>query len=252
MVDTKKLKEVASTSTATAAAAGMFPAPAAVGAPQVLTVSTVGVQFVTFASADGTTTISIVADNAPAPATPVGVFIEGVFRAALPTYADGDAVVPHFDSRGRLLVSPGETGLTADIDADQAAGPATPVGLYQIGKREATLPTYADGDNSVFHFDERGRLINRLAPGGTGTTSNVAGSASSVTLLTANTARIGATIFNDSTEDLLVKFGATASSTSFTVKLAQDDYYEVPANYIGIIDGIWGAATGSARITEIT
>lgn len=252
MVDTKKLKEVSATFQATAASSGSFPAAVAVGAPQVLTVSTVGVQFVTFASSDGTVIITIIADNAAAPASPIGIFVEGIFRATLPTYTDGDAAILHFDSRGRLLVSPGESGLTADIERDNLAGPAAPVGQYIVGKLEAVLPTYADGDNSVFHLDERGRLINRPAPGGTGTTSNVAGSASNVTLLATNTARLGATIFNDSTADLLLKLGATASSTSFTAKLAQNRYFEVPANYTGIIDGIWDSATGTARITEIT
>jgi len=250
MVDTKKFKLVAPGGTA--AAAGSFPAPVSIGDSQVITVSTVGIQFVSFISPDGATTVTIIADNAPAPAAPAGIFVEGIFRSTLPTYTDGDAAILHFDSRGRLLVSPGETGLTADIDRDQIAGPATPVGQYVIGKVNATLPTYIDGDNSVFNFDIRGRNIIREAPAATGTTSNVAGSATNVTLLAANAARIGATIFNDSTAELLVKFGATASSTSFTVKLALDGYLEVPANYTGIIDGIWGSATGSARVTEIT
>jgi hypothetical protein len=27
-------------------------------------------------------------------------------------------------------------------------------------------------------------------------------------------------------------------------------YFEVPANYTGVISGIWAAATGNARVTE--
>jgi len=83
-------------------------------------------------------------------------------------------------------------------------------------------------------------------------TSSVAGSATSVTLLAANASRRGATIFNDSTSDLYIKLGATASTTDFTIKVRQDDYYEVPFGYVGIIDGIWSSAAGDARITEIT
>lgn len=87
---------------------------------------------------------------------------------------------------------------------------------------------------------------------GTATLSNVAGSASSVTLLASNTSRLGATIYNDSSAALYVKFGSSASTTSFVVKLVQDAYYEVPFSYTGIITGIWGSATGSARVTEMT
>lgn len=91
----------------------------------------------------------------------------------------------------------------------------------------------------------------------TATLSNVSASASSVTLLSANANRLGATITNDSTADLYVKFGTTASATSFTVILdgvagVAKSYYEVPYNYTGRIDGIWASATGAARVTELT
>lgn len=82
--------------------------------------------------------------------------------------------------------------------------------------------------------------------------SSVAGSASSVTLLAANSDRLGATIYNDSTAALYVKLGATASTSSFTVKMASDGYFEVPYGYTGVIDGIWASATGNARITEVS
>jgi hypothetical protein len=84
------------------------------------------------------------------------------------------------------------------------------------------------------------------------TLSNVSGSASSVSLLASNSSRKGATIFNDSSADLYVKYGATASTSSFTVKIAAAGYWEMPwPVYTGAIDGIWGSATGAARITEL-
>ena len=86
----------------------------------------------------------------------------------------------------------------------------------------------------------------------TATLSNVSGSATSVTLLSANAARRGAAIYNDSSAVLYVKFGTTASSSSFTVKMQPDEYYEVPGVYAGRIDGIWASATGAARVTELT
>lgn len=89
------------------------------------------------------------------------------------------------------------------------------------------------------------------ASASTATTSNVVSSASSTTLLSANTARKGFTIFNDSTAVLYVKFGTTASSSSYTVQLAASGYYESgPVVYTGRIDGIWASANGNARVTE--
>jgi hypothetical protein len=85
----------------------------------------------------------------------------------------------------------------------------------------------------------------------TPTISIPAGSTSSTTLLALNTNRLGATIHNDSAVALYVKLGSTASTTSFTIKMAADSYYEVPFNYTGVIDGIWASATGAARVTEL-
>lgn len=91
------------------------------------------------------------------------------------------------------------------------------------------------------------------AVSGTGTLTNVANAVASTQLLAANAERIGATIYNDDAgATLKVKLGTTASATSFTVPLGPGDYYEVPYGYTGRIDGIASAATGTARITEMT
>ena len=82
--------------------------------------------------------------------------------------------------------------------------------------------------------------------------SSVNSSASNVTLLSANSNRRGAAIYNASTAVLYVKFGTTASTSSFTVKMAADSYYEVPFGYTGRIDGIWASANGAALVTEFT
>lgn len=102
-----------------------------------------------------------------------------------------------------------------------------------------------------------GTVAVSQAKSATATLSNVASSATSVTVLASNAARLGATVANDSTAILYVKFGSTASTTSFTVYMpgtggGTPAYYEVPANYTGIITGIWASATGSARVMELT
>lgn len=93
----------------------------------------------------------------------------------------------------------------------------------------------------------------------TPTLTNVAGSGSSVTLLALNTNRLGGVIVNDSTSILYVKYGSTASTTSYTYFLSGSvsgvpSTLELPAfpRYTGIITGIWASATGNARCTELT
>jgi len=86
----------------------------------------------------------------------------------------------------------------------------------------------------------------------TSVTSSVAGSMSSVVLLASNSIRLGATIYNDSSALLYVKLGTTASTTDYTIKLFPLSYYEVPYGYTGAIGAVWSAATGFARIDELT
>jgi len=265
-------------------------------------------------------TADVETDQDPAPATPIGTFVVMKFEAALPTYTAGDAVTLHSDNRGRLLVSMGESGLTADVETDQDPAPATPIGSFIVMKFESSLPTYAAGDASTIHSDSRGRLITTSIDPVTGnsfsiatddsagptnpvgtfpmalfrtvlptytdgdaanlhvtasgllrtdatltltlasaaTTASIAGSASSTTLLASNTSRLGATFFNDQPTDdtgeilFLLLDAAVASTTNYTVQLAPNTYYEVPFGYTGEIRGIWGAAVGDVRVTELT
>lgn len=84
--------------------------------------------------------------------------------------------------------------------------------------------------------------------------ASVNASASSVTLKAANANRRGMLVANDADKDLYLKYGATASQASFTVKIAPAGYWEMPFPiYTGVVDGIWASnPTGSAKITELT
>jgi hypothetical protein len=83
------------------------------------------------------------------------------------------------------------------------------------------------------------------------TLANVNGSASSVTVFAAAATPKGRTVYNDSTATLYLKFGGTASTTSYTVQLPPGYIYEFPQPvYSGVVDGIWSAANGAARTTE--
>ncbi|MEH2357543.1 hypothetical protein [Nostoc sp.] len=84
------------------------------------------------------------------------------------------------------------------------------------------------------------------------TPTTVASSTTTVTILAANSNRKGATIWNDSTANLFIEFGATSTTTAFTAKLFAGGYYEVPFHYTGVISGIWSAANGNALVRELT
>jgi hypothetical protein len=156
---------------------------------------------------------------------------------------------------GTVTANQGAAGTAWEVVGDVAqdaaiAGNPLPTGL-RASDAEPTAMS-ADGDAVYGWGDRSGRFVT-TQKAGTATLSNVSDSATSVTVLAANTARVGATIYNDSTSTLYLKLGSTASTTSFTAKLFQDGYYEVPFGYTGVIDGIWSAdSSGAARVTEIT
>jgi hypothetical protein len=84
--------------------------------------------------------------------------------------------------------------------------------------------------------------------------TNVADQDTNIQLLAANADRRGVIIHNDSPGILYLKYGATATTTGYTYKIAADGTWDMPMPiYTGQIDGIWtSSASGSARITELT
>jgi len=88
----------------------------------------------------------------------------------------------------------------------------------------------------------------------TATLTSVASSASSVQLLAANSQRRGASIQNTSTSILYVLLGTASATatTSHSVQMAANTYYEIPYGYTGAVQGIWASANGQANMTELT
>lgn len=134
------------------------------------------------------------------------------------------------------IVGIDQTGDNNDVDVINGAG--------------AAAVNIQDGGNSI---TVDGTLTTNQITSSLATLTNVSGSAVNVTLLASNASRKMAMIYNDSASNLFVKFGTTASNTSYTVRLVSQAYYELPQpTYTGRIDGIWNAAVGAARITELT
>lgn len=180
-------------------------------------------------------------------------FRKATVSAAGALKVDGSAVTQPVS----LVSVPSHAVTNAGTFAVQAAGDvanaATDSGspVKVGGKATSTPSAVTTGQRVDALFDLMGRL-SVFQKSQTATLTNVASSATNVTLLAANVTRIGAQIYNDSTQVCYVKFGVTASSTSFTVPLATNTYYEVPGGYQGQIDGIWVSSNGSARVTELT
>jgi hypothetical protein len=122
------------------------------------------------------------------------------------------------------------------------------ISVYTSG----TATGYLSASDSPGHHRNVTGLVDtrEIATSATNVTS-VAASVTSVTLIAAGIRR-QVLLYNDSTSVCHVKLGTTASATDFTIKLFADGYYEPPYAYAGRIDGIWDAAVGSMRVTELT
>ena len=83
------------------------------------------------------------------------------------------------------------------------------------------------------------------------TASVTAGTVSTVVFAQANGYTNGRAVYNDSSSTMYLKFGTAATLGSYTVQVAGNGFYEFPVPvYGGEVDGIWAAASGTARTTS--
>lgn len=126
--------------------------------------------------------------------------------------------------------------------------------LQGVSSADALTPTdvYVDPTTNRTLVD----AIGTFEPGttATATVTRVNDTASSTQLLAANTSRVGAIFHNDSTTTLFLKFGTTATTSSYTYQLLPEATMELPNPvFTGAIHGIWSAnAAGAVQITELS
>lgn len=150
-----------------------------------------------------------------------------------------------------------------DGTSSTALGTSTSSPLYVTGTFNQEGPDGTAGDpvyvtGSVALLEEpievSGTISLSPEANASASVSLVAASATSVTLLAANADRRGATFFYEGNKNLYLKLGTPASTTSYTVRMGNAGYYEVPAFYTGIVTGIWdktGGSDNNVLVTEI-
>lgn len=127
-------------------------------------------------------------------------------------------------------------------------GVATPAGDVQAVK----LWDGTAGSMQPVVADSAGALSVKERRPATAAHTNVTSSASSVTVVSSNTSRLGVAIFNDSTATLYISLSSAASTTNYLVQIGASQYYELPFGWTGLVNGIWSAANGFARVTEFS
>lgn len=82
----------------------------------------------------------------------------------------------------------------------------------------------------------------------------VTASTATTTILSSNSNRKRAYLFNDSSSSAVVALSTTATSTLYTHKMGPYGFWEVPGDPVwrGAIAAIWDVANGALRVTELT
>jgi len=120
----------------------------------------------------------------------------------------------------------------------------------EVLKKSAEEVTPGDKSNYYIKFKS---TTGANASASTSTISRVGAASSNTSLVAANASRIQIILFNDSNKSAFVKYGTSASSTSFSIKMPPESHHFIDGPvYSGAIDAIWeSGATGAMQITEM-
>lgn len=207
----------------------------------------------------------LVVRNIPSGTQPVSgsVTVTGSLPAGTNNIGDVDVLtLPSLPAGGNVIGAVTQSGSwTADTElpaaaalADATGNPTAPAVAAFLELFNGTTWDRARGDIAngldVDVTRVSGTVTTKETRSATATPANFTGSGASQSLIAANTNRLGATVYNDSGVVCYLHFGAAASSTTFTVKMVDQSYYEVPFGYTGAVNALW--ASGAVRVVELT
>src|SRR3990167_8489998 len=138
--------------------------------------------------------------------------------------------------------------------------------IGSVATLQGTNPWIVDGEVTVGNFPTNQNISGSVVAfqGGTVITSiigamadtasvyAVLSSITTVSVLSANTNRKGATIYNKASTIVYLKLGTAATTSVFTVSMNHDDYYELPYGWTGVVAGITASNAGIINVTELS
>lgn len=180
-----------------------------------------------------------------------GAFVDGTTRLSPNGYiydeVAGTALTENDAAAARIDVKRAQIGVIEDATTRGQRAAVSAGGALKVDNSAVTQPV----SGTVTANAGSGTYATLETQPATGTLSNVTMTGSSVTLKASNTSRRNLMVYNDSGVTVYVKLGSAASSTSFTVKMLDQSYYELPAPvYTGIVTAL--GASGDVRVTETT
>jgi hypothetical protein len=143
--------------------------------------------------------------------------------------------------------------VTANQGTAAAVASAWPI-LVTDGVGTAEVVTAAPGAAAAgLVVRIAGSVTTTITQPTTGTTTSIPVSTTVATALVANTARLGASFWNNGAANVFLRLAAAAASALFTVRLSKNGFYELnfPV-YTGIVTVITAAGTATLLATELT
>lgn len=189
----------------------------------------------------------------------------------------GDATVPTGGAwdinvrapyAGVAILNRSDASLTV-VAAGRATAPGDGPGMFTVPPRSlvampllgTTLAVYGTAGAKFSYTLSARPLTPYAAQAGvepratTPVLANVAADAASTTIRAANPNRLGLVVVNDSASATLYLAldGSTASTSNYSYLLLPGDTYEMARPVVTTtVTGIWSAAVGTARVTELT
>lgn len=226
-------------------------------------------------AASDTTVAKLTLTQASTTASQTGPLIQGAVTTSAPSYSTSQTNPFSLNTSGGLRVD--GSGITqpvsgtfwqttqpisdANLELSQASTTSGQVGPLIQGATTTSAPSYSTAKTNPLSLTTSGLLrvdaSGTRAPidpprAGSATLTQVASSATSVTLLASNTNRHSAILYNSSTQIAYVAFGATATSSAYTFQMGPNtlQIIEIGFIYTGAISAIWASANGNMIITE--
>jgi hypothetical protein len=158
--------------------------------------------------------------------------------------------VTYYDNPGQvndeaISIVDGKTFQVIQI-ADSAGNIVDPASGSVVFDGSVTISSEVEIKNDT------GNPIPTAVPLRTPTTTRVASSASSVTILAANTGRRGLSIHNQSSQTLYLSYTSPATSVNSFISMAPESFLLLDQQLMvsNAIYGIWSGVNGAAQVTE--
>jgi hypothetical protein len=211
----------------------------------VVTKSTPSTQTITGSISATNPSVSITNTSPPGSATYIG----GSVTTAAPAYTNNTMNALSLTTAGALRID--GSGVTQPVSGAVTSNQGAPNTLANGWPVEIT-----DGIN-ILGTSAHPLIISGAITTNKATTSSittVVSATANTTLLAANANRIFASIYNGANKTAYIKLGTAASTSSFSIQLLPNSYWEVPNDWAGAINAVWanGVNGNNALITELS